>query len=245
LLVQEHNQGASIAVGVDRRSGEEIWKRELDPALGWCSVLPLRVNGRDEVVLGVHGRVIGLDPATGKELWSADGPTKEVVPTLVYGHGLVYSCSGRNGPTLAVKPGGEGEVTETHVAWRSVRGAPHVPSPILLGGLLYYTNDTGILSCLDALSGSTVYQKRLRGKFTASPVAADGKIYFTNEDGVTFVVREGRDFETLAENEFGETTLASMAVLDGRLYARSEGHLWALREGASLATAGDGAAAGN
>ncbi len=228
VLFQEHSRGKSIAVGIDKNDGHELWKTERDAAYGWCTVLPLRIGGRDELVVGVHHRILGVDPGNGAELWSCSGPTREVVPTLVYGHGLVYTCSGRNGPTIAIRPGGDDDVTATHIAWQSGRGAPHVPSPILVDDLLYFTNDNGIVTCLDATTGETVYQSRLRGKFTASPVAADGKIYFTNERGVTFVVKPGRDFEILARNSLGETTLASMAVLGGRLFIRTEKHLWAI-----------------
>ncbi|MCZ6793026.1 MAG: PQQ-binding-like beta-propeller repeat protein [Planctomycetota bacterium] len=228
VLFQEHNRGKSIGVAVDKRTGEEKWKLELDPALGWCTALPMRVGERDELLLGLRNRVVGIDPTSGRELWSCHGLTDEVVPTLVSGHGLIYACSGRNGPTLAVRPGGDGDVTDTHVAWAVVRGAPHVPSAVLVDDLIYFSNDNGILTCLEATSGKTIYQTRLKGKFTASPVAADGKLYFTNERGETFVVRQGRDPEILAVNPLGETTLASIAVLDGRLHIRTEHHLWAI-----------------
>ena len=181
--------------------------------------------------------MVSFDPQTGLELWRCSGPTIEVIPTVVCGHGLVYSSSGRNGPTVAIHPDGFGDVSGTHVAWRTVRGSPHVPSPLLLGQLFYQVNDTGIVSCLDARSGAIVYQNRLQGRFTASPVAGDGRIYFTNEDGETFVVREGGKFQVLSTNALSEPTLASAAILGGRIFMRTQRHLFAIRNGRGEKTA--------
>ena len=129
---------------------------------------------------------------------------------------------------MAIRPTGDGDITETNVVWRSSRGGPHVPSPVLWEDLLYLVNDTGIMTCLDAVTGETAYQKRLRGRFTASPVAADGRVYCTNEKGDTYVVRCGREHELISVNPLEEDVLASAAILDGRLYIRGEKHLFAI-----------------
>lgn len=116
ILFQEQSDKPSIGIAVDKRSGEVRWKIAREPALGWATPVALRVGGRDELVYGGKGRLTAYDPATGGTLWSCEGPTVEVVPTVVFGGGLVFSASGRNGPTLAVRPGGEGDVTASHVA---------------------------------------------------------------------------------------------------------------------------------
>jgi outer membrane protein assembly factor BamB len=141
---------------------------------------------------------------------------------------MIYSTSGRSGPTVAIRPDGTGDITDTNVVWRSSRGGPHVPSPVLWDDLLYLVNDTGILTCLDAVTGKTVYQQRLRGRFTASLAAAAGRLYCTNERGDTYVVRCGREHELIAVNPLEESVLASPAILDGRLYIRGEMHLFAI-----------------
>jgi outer membrane protein assembly factor BamB len=157
----------------------------------------------------------------------------EAIPTPVVGHGLVFSASGRAGPTLAIRPGGQGDVTRTHLVWSSPRGSPFVPSPILYGDHLYMVNDmTSIATAFEAASGKTVWQDRLgvarREGFSASPVAVDGKIFFTNDEGETFVLRAGSTFELLHINRIGERTLASPALVDGRWYIRTESHLFAI-----------------
>ena len=230
ILMQEQNGGPSLGVAVDKKTGQKRWSTERQPALGWCSPIAVRVAGRDQLLYAAKHIVVGIDPASGNEIWSCAGPTKEVVPTLLYGNGLVYCTSGRSGPTLAIQPNGEGDITKSHLLWRSPRGGPHVPSPVLWNDLLYLVNDTGIFSCLDAKTGAKVYQQRLGGRFTSSLLAADGKIYATSEKGKTFVIRTGRTYELLSANDLGESVLSSGAILDGQIFLRGEKHLFAIGE---------------
>ncbi|MBI3467405.1 MAG: PQQ-like beta-propeller repeat protein, partial [Planctomycetes bacterium] len=219
--------GPSFLVALDCRTGEVLWRTTRDPSNTWSTPLVVAVeNGEPELVTNSMTRVIAYDPRTGKELWSCRGMTDIVCPTPVAGNGLVYCVSGRNGPALAIRPGGHGDVTDTHVAWRARRGAPYVPSPILYRDRLYMVNDGGNATCYDALSGKLIWQTRLPGQYTASPVAADGKLYFTSEEGQTVVLEAGDKPLILATNDLGETCLASPAVADGRLYFRTEQHLY-------------------
>jgi outer membrane protein assembly factor BamB len=160
--------------------------------------------------------------------------TFEVIPTPIVGHGLVFTSSGRAGPTLAIRPGGNGDVTATHLAWSTPKGSPFVPSGIIVGDLLYLINDMqSILTVYEAATGTLVYQGRLgvamREGFSASPVHVNGRLYFTNDDGQTFVVQAGREFKLLHVNEHGARTLASPALVDGTWYWRTDGHLVAIR----------------
>ena len=140
----------------------------------------------------------------------------------MYGNGLVYVVSGPKGPTLAIKPGGRGDVTDSQVKWSSPRGAPFVPSAILVGDRYYLVDDKGIATCLDAHSGSSIWQKRLPGEYTASPVAAAGKIYFFNEQGTATVIDATRpQYEELSRNDFGEPVYASPAISQGQLFLRT------------------------
>jgi len=231
ILLQEQSENPSFGVAVDRRTGELRWKVERPAAMGWCTPLALRIEGRDRLVWGSTTAVVGLDPATGSEIWRCSGPTIEVVPTLAFGQGLVYSASGRSGPTIAIRPTGEGDVTSTNIAWRVVRNAPHVPSPLISGDILYQVSDTGVLTAFEAKTGATIYQTRLGARFSSSPIAGDGKVYLTSEEGDTFVVRDGRTYELLARNSIGEPVLASFAVRSGRIYIRSQRSLFAIEGG--------------
>ena len=143
---------------------------------------------------------------------------------------MVFCSSGRAGPTLAILPGGSGDVTATHVVWKSPKGSPFVPSPLLSGNRLYLVNDmASIVTCFDARRGELLWQGRLgranREGFSASPVAVDGKVFFTNDLGETFVIRDASEFEILHVNELHAKTLASPALVDGRWYFRTNREL--------------------
>src|SRR5207244_4440392 len=141
------------------------------------------VGDRFELVLSGSEKLDGYEPVSGKWLWSVQGLARECIPTPVLGPGLLLAVSGPNGTHFAVKPGGTGDVTESHVAWRQERGTAFVPSAIVVGSRYYLADDKGIASCFDASSGKMLWRKRLEGRFTASPVSADGKLFFTNESG--------------------------------------------------------------
>src|SRR5262249_33883350 len=158
-----------------------------------------------------------LDPRTGTKLWTLGGMARECIPTPVFGRGLIYAVSGPNGASYAVRPGGRGDVSGSHVAWTSPRGCPFVPSAVLVGDNYYLVDDHGIGTCLDASTGKPVWKKRFGGDFTASPVAAARRIYFTNEAGSTLVIRAGsRAYEELARNEINQPVFASPAISAGR-----------------------------
>jgi outer membrane protein assembly factor BamB len=185
------------------------------------------------LIVSGQQKVYAYDPDTGAELWTVRGNTYEVIPTPIVGHGLVFCSSGRAGPTFAIRPGGKGDVTDTHVAWSSPRGSPFVPSAIVHGSLLYMINDMqSILTALDAKSGALVYQERLgeasREGFSSSPVAVGDKIFLTNDLGQTFVVQAGRRFGLIRVNELRAQVLASPALVDGTWYWRTDRSLLAI-----------------
>jgi len=218
----------------DKKTGKTIWETPRSETVGWGTAVVINTGERDELVVSSQRRVAAYDPETGKELWTVRGMTFEVIPTPVVGHGLVFASSGRAGPTMAIKPGGSGDVTATHVAWSSPKGSPFVPSGIVVGDLLYLINDMqSILTVHEAATGTLVYQNRLgvaqREGFSASPVHVNGKIFFTNDDGQTFVVEAGRSFKLLHVNELGARTLASPALVDGTWYWRTDEALVAIR----------------
>jgi outer membrane protein assembly factor BamB len=227
--------GQSAFVGAfDKKTGKPLWTTPRRETVGWGTAVVIDTGERDELIVSSQRRVAAYDPDNGAELWTVRGLTFEVIPTPVVGHGLVFASSGRAGPTMAIRPGGSGDVTATHVAWSSPKGSPFVPSGIIVGDLLYLINDMqSILTVYEAASGTLVYQDRMgvaiREGFSASPVHVNGKIYFTNDDGQTFVVEAGRTFKLLHVNELGERTLASPALVDGTWYWRTANTLRAIR----------------
>jgi outer membrane protein assembly factor BamB len=233
VIVYQDQYSGSFIAAFDARTGNQAWRTPRDASVGWGTPIAVRVDDHDEIIVNSQQRVVAYEPVTGRELWRCNGTTYEVIPTPVVGYGMVFCSSGRAGPTLAIRPGGRGDVSRTHLAWASPRGSPFVPSPILVNGQLYMVNDmASIVTSLDARTGKALYQGRLgvaqREGFSASPVAVDGKVFFTNDDGDTFVLRAGPAFELLRTNELGERTLASPALVDGRWYIRTDRHLYAI-----------------
>jgi outer membrane protein assembly factor BamB len=225
ILVQDQNQAESIFLALDKRTGKRVWQGKRGPAMTWSTPVAVRVGDHDELLFAGAETVRGYDPASGKELWSLRGPTTEVIPALVIGKDMIFSASGRNGPIVAFRPGGSGDVTTTHLVWRTVRAGPHVPSPALVKGRLYVANDTGVVTCLDAAGGKLIYQARLNDRFSASPVTAGELIYLCAESGVTYVVRASDQLEIVAENDLGSAILASPAVVNGQILLRTEHEL--------------------
>jgi outer membrane protein assembly factor BamB len=131
---------------------------------------------------------------------------------------------------FAASPQGRGDVTESHVAWKSAKGAPRYTSPILVGDLLLTATDREIVACLDPTSGKDHWQKRLDGTFTASPIYAGGHLYFCNEEGATFVVKPGLEFELVATNELADGCLASPAVAGNSLILRTKSAVYRIEE---------------
>jgi outer membrane protein assembly factor BamB len=225
IFAQDQNQSDSIFLALDKKTGKKVWESKRQRAMSWTTPVIVRVGERDELVIAGAETVRGYDPATGKELWSLKGPTVEVIPAIVTGKDLLYSASGRNGPTIGFRPGGAGDVTETHFAWRTVRGGPHVPTPAFVNGRLYTANDNGVFTCLDAATGKLVYSERISDFFSASPIVTGDLLYFCSETGVTYIVRAGDSLDVVARNDLGAPILASPAVAAGRLFLRTADEL--------------------
>ncbi len=232
ILYQDQNQNAFIAA-FDAKTGKDVWRTARTERVGWGTPVAIHAGNREEIIVNGQNSVVAYNPDNGHELWRARGTTIETVPTPVVGHGLVFNSSGRAGPTLAIRPGGSGDVTASHVAWSSPRGSPFIPSPILVGDHLYMVNDMqSIITAFDAATGKTAWQERVTAPraegFSASPVSVDGKVFFTNDDGETFVLQAGGTYKLLHTNAIGERTLASPALVDGKWYIRTERNLFAI-----------------
>jgi outer membrane protein assembly factor BamB len=232
ILYQDQFEGSFIAA-FDTRTGKELWRTQREANVGWGTPIAVRVIDHDEIIVSSQHRVRAYNPDTGAELWSCNGMGYEVIPTPVVGYGMVFCSSGRAGPTLAIRPGGKGDVTKSHLQWSSPRGSPFVPSPILYGEHLYMVNDmAAVVTNYEASSGKVMWQGRLgvarREGFSSSPVAFDGKVFFTNDEGETFVLKAGATFELLHVNKLEEATLATPALVDGRWYIRTDRNLYAI-----------------
>ena len=230
----------SYVMRIDKKTGKTVWK--VDRPTNAIRESPdsyttpglLRLGNSTEIVITGGDCVTGHDPATGKELWRANGlnpdnnPSYRIVASPIIYNDIIYAPT-RVKPLLALKAGGRGDITASHVLWSTPNG-PDVPTPVTDGKYFYVVNDRGIMWCLDARTGAEVYgQQRIKpGTYSGSPVLADGKIYITNEDGLTTVVQAGPKFEVLAENPLNDYVLSSPAISDGRIFIRTGHHLYAI-----------------
>ncbi len=234
LIVSIDGYDTAFLVAVDAETGEERWRsvRPSPISQAYSTPLAIEVGDTSQIVNVSAFRASAHEPAAGREIWRVEYPGGfSNVSRPVHGHGLVYLSTGFNEPILlAVRPTGSGNVTDSEIAWRLRRGAPLTVSPILVGDELYTVTDSGIATCIDALTGDIHWQHRLGGNHSASPIYAGGRIYFQNEEGVTTVIEPGTTFEQLGRNELDGSTLASTAVSDGAFFVRTGTHLYRIEE---------------
>lgn len=218
----------AVVLSLDARNGSVRWKGMRGKSrVG--HVTPILVNNGSQLVSAGGDRVQGFDPKTGRRIWSVYSQGEGVTPSPVVGDGLIYTSSGFEAPTLrAIRLGGKGEITKTHIAWEQKRGVAALSSLLYVKPYLYSISRDNILHCMEASSGKIVWMERLSGVHWASPVYADGRIYILSEEGVTLVLRPGPKYDEVARNEISDTCFASMAVSQGNFYIRSAQHLYCI-----------------
>ena len=225
----------AYVLALDGRSGREVWRsqRPVNAKQKFSFATPTVIDSGEEPLVIAPGSdcVTAIDPASGEIRWWARYNGYSVVPKPVLCGERVLVATGY-GPTklLAIRTGGSGEVTASHIDWEIDRGVPKTPSALVHAGLVYLVSDDGLALCLDGESGELVWRGRLGGNYSASPVLIGDRIYFSSEQGVTTVIRAGREFEKLASNDLQEATLASPAVAAEALFIRTDKALYRIQE---------------
>jgi len=230
VILQCDHDPAAYLLALDKFTGKTLWKTDRGKGLRSYST-PLVITGkiRDELIVNSNPRIDAYDPATGELLWYADENCPVPVPMPVFVDGMLYTSRGySSGPYMAIRPGGKGDVSKTHVLWRVPTGAPYVSSLLYYRDLIYMATENGIVICADGSTGAVIWKERIGGVFSASPVGGDGKIFFLNEAGATFVLAGGRNFTLLQRNTLDERCLASPAISDGKIFIRSDQHLFCI-----------------
>jgi hypothetical protein len=223
----------------DKKSGKDVWKdKNISQAWNTPVLVPL-ANKDTELVVSTNSKVLAFNPDTGAELWRADGVKRYVCPSVIAHDGIVYVLGGGS-TSMAVRAGGKGDVTNTHVVWRMEGFGSNVSSPIYHAGHIYWAGD-GFVTCQEAATGKTMYRERLNpplDRVWASPVlTGDGRLYYIGtgphpgKGAGTYVVAAQPKFEQLAHNVFeGDTTrsAASIAVSDGQIFLRTDEYLYCI-----------------
>lgn len=233
LVFHLDGSDAQFIAALDARTGKLAWKTarsgemNKDPQLrkSYGTPLVVTINGKEQLVSPASDWLYSYDEK-GVELWRVKYGQLgfSLTPRPVVGHGMIYMSTGfMKAQLLAVKYQG---VEKPEIAWRYEKGAPTMPSPLLVGDELYFVNDGGMLTCLDAKTGTEHYRERLGGNFSASPTYADGKIYLHNREGLTTVVKPGKTFAVLEKNQLSGKIFASLAAVDHALFLRTDAALY-------------------
>jgi outer membrane protein assembly factor BamB len=225
----------SFIAALDRRTGKRVWtaRRGLSRIAHVTPVI-VEVDGRPELISSAGDVVQGFNPENGELLWTVKSRGEGVVPSAVKAEGLLITVSGFEDPTIrAVRPGGRGDVTGTHLVWEQKRTVPMIPSFVAHQGLLFGVKENGLAICLDAKTGDIVWQQRVEGAFSASPIVAAGRVYFLSEEGQAIVIEAGRTYKEIARSRLDGRFQASPAVAPGQLVFRSWTHLYGVGGGAA------------
>jgi len=232
VIVNGDHDGDAYLAALDRQSGKTVWKTPREnKTRSYCVPIIRQIDGRWQMILSGSKCVASYDPRDGSRHWIIDGPTEQFVASLVYNGELLFLTAGfPEFHILAIRPDGRGNVTDTHIAWRTTKGCSYVPSPIVGGGGKYFllVSDGGLASCFVAATGERLWMERIGPHYSASPIEVDGLIHFLSDRGATKIVRPGPQFDLVAENELGEDCYASPAVSRGCIFIRAEKHLYCI-----------------
>ena len=230
VILNGDHDGNAYLVALDRQSGRQRWRtRRENKTRSYVTPIIREIDGITQMILSGSLCIASYDPRNGKRHWIVDGPTEQFVASMVYDGKYVFATGGYpERHTLAIRPGGKGNVTDTHIAWRTTRGAAYVPSPIISGRYLLMVADSGIASCFEARTGKRHWMERLPGGHSPSPVSADGLVYFVSDRGVTTIIRPSETFAVIAKNELGEPVSASPAISQGQIFLRTHQHLYCI-----------------
>jgi outer membrane protein assembly factor BamB len=228
LILNRDQETSSCVLALNAKTGETRWKVDRDEATTWNTPLIVDHKGRTQVILNGTNRVRSYDLSTGELIWQCGGQTVNPIPSPVVRDGVVICMSGYQGAAaLAIPLDASGDITGTNkVIWQVDRGTPYVPSPLLAGERIYFTQgNESILTCVDARTGKPIFQReRLPGLGTlyASPVGAKDRVYFVDRNGVAVVLRQSDKFEVLQTNRLDDHFDASPVVVGRQLFLRGK-----------------------
>ena len=236
LIVHFDGFDVQFVVALDQTTGKTLWQKERafdygtnngDAKKAYCTPSVIKHGDRLELISPAARATESRNPRTGELFWTARTGGMNASSRPIYRNGLVYVFSGM-GSMSAIRPGGKGDVDDTHVAWNRRKVVPKKSSPILLNGLLFMISDEGVVSCSDPATGEIHWAERLGGKgqYAASPVHAGGRLYFSSEGGDFPVVAADKEFKILAHNKLDAGSMASPAVVGNSLLIRTKTHLY-------------------
>jgi len=222
--------GRSYLYALDALTGRTVYRARRPVANSWTTPILISAAGRDQFITVAEPWVVSHDPDTGRILWRFGGIGADTAPSPVFAGGLVLAVSS-NDALYAIRPDGAGDVTVTHLTWRSDRNVPDICSPVANDELVFLLTTFGTLSCLELQSGKMLWEHQFEAEFKSSPSLIGRRLLLTTTEGVSYFVAAERRFRLLGEARLGEAVTCSPAFAHGRIYIRGKGHLFCIAEG--------------
>jgi outer membrane protein assembly factor BamB len=230
VIVNGDHDGDAYIVALESASGKTAWKIDREnKTRSYVTPLIREIDGRTQMILSGSKCVASYDPHDGARHWIIDGPTEQFVASLVYNGDLLFmTCGFPELHMLAIDPRGSGNVTGTHVRWRTKKDPSYVPSPVAAGKYFVVVSDSGRASCLEAATGRLAWNERIGREHGGSAVTVRGHVCFVSESGTMTVIKPGEKLEIVAKNELGEEMHASPAIVQGQWILRGLENLFCI-----------------
>lgn len=233
VIINGISKGDNFFAALNKTNGKIIWKKvQENLSHSFSTPIIKQMAGKTQLILLGNKDIASYNPDDGSVYWYVNGPSEDFCSTPVYNEKnglLIVSSAWPKRILIAIRPDGEGDVTESHVAWQRTMGAVYVPSPVCTDDYLFTTMTNGNVCCTQVETGDTLWVEKL-GRQYSSPVLADGLVYMPNDEGVVTVIKPGPSFNPIARNEIGERMIASAAISNRRIYLRGDRHLFCIRE---------------
>lgn len=231
VIINGDSQGEAFIAALNKKDGKVIWKVDHDkPAHSFSTPIFREITGKKQMIFCGNKEIASYNPEDGSRYWWVNGPSEDFCSSPVYNEKLnlvLVSSAWPQRHLLAIKPDGNGDVTESHVVWQTTKGAYYVPSPVCTDDYLFSTMTNGQVHCIEVATGNIMWTENL-GKQYSSPVLANGLVYMPNDDGVITVIKPGSKFEMVAQNSIGERMNASPAISKGKIYLRGDSHIFCI-----------------
>ena len=234
VVVNGEQSKASFVAALDRITGEIAWREPRPDGQNGSYGTPVaaEVAGKMQLLLAGPEVIMSHDPMTGKVIWSCRTSATQFANTIAFSNDMVFASGALGTPEIVcIKADGVGDVSDTHVRWRTRRGTAYVSSPIYHAGRLYVVRNSGVVTCFDTSDGSKVWGGRLDGEFSASPVKIGASLFVPNEEGDTIELAVGDEFKILGQYKLGRGGFASLVPSGDRLLIRSLDRLYCIATG--------------
>lgn len=234
IIIVWDNEGPSWVTALDKKTGDELWKKPRDEKSSWATPLVMKFGGGEIAVVSASKRIRTYNLKNGDIIWEASGMTMNTIPTPVTDGKIVYLMSGFTGNSLLAVSLAEARGIVTNFVWQYKHDTSYVPSALLMNGLLYFLKwNDALMTVIDTKTGKPIVVKQkieIPGGVYSSPVGVNGRVYITSRKGVTAVLRAEAPFSVIRTNALNDQFSASAAVVGSEIILRGHSSLYCIAE---------------